>query len=246
MARGLSEIIEAVLVLSRAERQAVLERLRESLEEPDVPGGIIVQPQDLVEYGARYVFPEISRYRRETVTLTAKPGPILSTRWGAIAIADPWFPQAAPAQQATTLGSKQQPTAVTTITRTRSDTGKAEVWPVAATVGAVAEVAVWHPLPDDGQFQLDSDSSLGAFYEITDAASLQPLFEDGPFMQQVFDRALEESIVPIEADGQTLAAAFLCGKDLHPAWEGYDANMRAVAVLLDFGLLAQAEGRAET
>lgn len=245
MARGLNAIIEAVLALPRAERAAVLDRLRESLEEPEVPGGIIVQPQDLVEYGARYVFPKNSRYRQETVRLTAKAGPTLSTTWGAIAIADPWFPEAAPGTPATMLGPEQQPTAVTTITRTRSDTGKTEVWPVAATIGDVAEVAVWHPLPDDGQFQLDSDSSLGAFYEITDAAALQPLFEDAPFMQHVFDRALEESIVPIEVDGRTLAPAFVCGKGLHPAWQGYDADMRAIAVLVDFGLLAEAQGRAE-
>jgi hypothetical protein len=62
-------------------------------------------------------------------------------------------------------------------------------------------------------------------------------------MQGIFNRALEESIVPMEADGRTLAAAFLCGKDLHPAWVGFDANGVAVAVLLDFGLLSHAQGR---
>ena len=62
-------------------------------------------------------------------------------------------------------------------------------------------------------------------------------------MQDIFNRALEESIVPMEADGRTLAAAFLCGKDLHPAWAGYDSNGAAVAVLLDFGKLSWAQGR---
>ena len=80
--------------------------------------------------------------------------------------------------------------------------------------------------------------------EITDAAALQPLFEDDLYMQGIFNRALEESIVSMEADGRTLAAAFLCGKDLHPAWAGYDANGVGVAVLLDFGVLALAQGRA--
>jgi len=51
-------------------------------------------------------------------------------------------------------------------------------------------------------------------------------------------------IVPLEAEGRTLAAAFLCGKDLHPAWAGYDANGVAVAVLLDLGVLALAQGHA--
>ena len=243
MSRKIYEVIEAVLALPRAERAVVMERLKESLERPDVPGGIIVEPQDLVELGARYVFPKNRRYQRETVTLTSKAGPTLSTKWGALAIADPWFPEAVPATPAIGMGAKDYPTAVTVITRTRAETGAGEVMPVAATVGAVADVAAWQPLADDGQFQLDSDSSLGAFYEITDAAALQPLFEDDRYMQGIFNRALEESIVSIGADGRTLAAAFLCGKELHPAWVGFDANGVAVAVLLDFGLLSHAQGR---
>ncbi len=177
------------------------------------------------------------------MTLTLKAGPTLSMKWGALAIADPWFPEAAPATPAIGMGAKDYPTAVTVITRTRAETGAGEVLPVAATAGAVADVTAWQPLADDRQFQLDSDSSLGAFYEVTDAASLRPLFEDDLYMQGIFDRALAESIVPLEGDGRTLAAAFLCGKDLHPAWVGFDANGVAVAVLLDFGLLSQAGRR---
>lgn len=244
MTRSIYEIIEAVLALTRAERAVVMERLRESLHEPDVPGGIVVQPQDLVEFGARYVFPSNRRYRRETVTLTANAGPVLSTKFG-VAIADPWLPEAPSTTPVIPLGTKDQPTAITTITRTRADTGDLERQPVAATVGVVADVAVWHPLADQGQFQLDSDSSLGAFYEITDAAILQPLFADDQYMQGIFNRALEDSIVGMERDGRTVAAVFLCGKDLHPAWTGYDANGVGVATLLDFGLLAQAEARAD-
>lgn len=237
------EVIEAALALPQAERAVVMERLKESLEQPDVPGGIIVQPQDLVELGARYVFPRNRNYQQETVTLTSKAGPTLSTQWGALAIADPWFPEAAPATPVIGMGAKDFPTAVTVITRTRVDTGAGEVLPVAATVGTVTDVAAWQPLADDGQFQLDSDSSLGAFYEITDAAALQPLFEDALYMQGIFDRALEESIVSMEADGRTLAAAILCGKGPHPAWVGFDANGVAVALLVDFGLLSHALGR---
>lgn len=141
------------------------------------------------------------------------------------------------------MGAKDCPTAVTTITPTRADIGATEVRPVAATVGKVADVAAWHPLAGEGQFQLDSDSSLGAFYEITDATALQPLFEDDLYMQGIFNRALTESIVPMEANGRTLAVAFRCGKDLHPAWAGFDSEGVAVAALLDFGLLSGAQSR---
>lgn len=243
VSRKIYDIIDTVLALPRAERAVIMERLQESLEQPEVPGGIIVEPQDLVELGARYVFPRIRPYQEETVTLTSRAGPTLSTSWGALAIADPWFPGAAPTTPAITLGARDYPTAVTVITRTRIKTGARDVLPVAATVGAAAEVVSWQPLADEGQFQLDSDSSLGAFYEITDAADLQPLFEDDLYMQRIFNRALEESIVPLEVDGRTLAAAFLCGKDLHPAWLGFDATGVGVAVLLDFGLLPYARGR---
>lgn len=246
MSRRIYDVVEAALALPRAERAMVMERLKESLEQPDVPDGIVVEPQDLVELGARYVFPENRRYQGETVTLTSKAGPTLSMEWGALAIADPWFPEAVPATPAIGMGAKVLPTAVTVMTRTRAETGAGEVLPVAAMVGAVADVGAWQPLADDGQFQLDSDSSLGAFYEITDAAALQPLFEDDLYMQGIFDRVLEESIVAIEADGRTLAAAFMCGKELHPAWVGFDANGVAVAVLLDFGLLSHAQGRGTT
>lgn len=245
MGGNIYEIIDAVLALPRAERTVVLERLKQSLVEPDVPGGIIVEPPDLVEYGARYVFPRTPLSPRETVTLTVKEGPTLSTTWGAIAIADPWSPETAPEAAATFLSDRQCPTAVTVITRAPDETGAGKVLTVAATVGAVTEVVRWEPLADDGQFQLDSDSSLGAFYEITDAGVLQPLFEDSSYMQGIYDRALEESIVPIEVDGRIVAAAFSCPKDLHPAWIGWDANGSAVAVLLDFGLLAHALGREE-
>jgi hypothetical protein len=245
MAPTIDEVIEAALALARAERKIVVERLRASLEEPDVPGGIVVSPKDLVEYGATYTFSGNSRYRPDTVTLTAEPGPTLSMGMGLIAIADPWFPEAAPAYEAIGLGAGEYPTVLTTITRTRADTGASESMPVAAAVGAVADVAVWQPLAqDERQFHLDSDSSLGAFYEITDAAALQPFFEDSARMQSIFNRALDELIVPLESDGRTLAAAFLCGKDRHPAWAGYDANGMGVAVLLDLGLLALAQGRA--
>jgi hypothetical protein len=241
--RNLDEVIDLVLALPRAERAAVLERLKESLDQPDVPGGIIVEPQDLVEPGARYVFPQHDPFPRETVTLTAREGPTLSMKWGVLAIADPWFPEAAPTSPAIGMGGADYPTTVTVITRTRADTGVTWVRPVAATIGRVADVAVWHPLADDGQFRLDSDSSLGVFYEITDATALQPLFEDDLYMQGIFNRALQESIVPMEVDGRTLAAVFLCGKDVHPAWAGFDADGAAVAVLLDFGMLSGAQSR---
>lgn len=242
---NLPELIDMALALSRADRQGLLERLRESLEAPDVPGGIIVAPEDLVEEGAQYVYPRTRRFEREVVTLTAKVGPTLAMRLGAVAIADPWDPDSAPSYAVGSVAAKPCPTTVTVITRTRRDTGALEEQSIAATVGSVDEVSAWHPLAVDGQFHLDSDSGLGAFYEIYDAAALQPFFEDSDFMFGVFKQALVEGIVPLVVDGKTLASVFRCGKDVHPVWAGYDEDGVMVAAVIDFGLLAAAQGRAE-
>ncbi|WP_155992879.1 hypothetical protein [Nocardioides sp. URHA0020] len=243
MTQSIYGIIEAALALTRPERAMLVERLQDSLVATDVAGGTIVAPQDLVDFGARYEFPSTTRSPRETVTLTAIAGPVLSMRWGAITITDPWRPQAVPQTPDAALGPSDHPTVLTAIARTDTKTGTTDLQPVAAAIGAVAEVTAWHPLPAEGQFQLDSDSSLGAFYEIYEAPDLQPLFEDAEYMQGIFNRALEELIVPLEVGGRTAAAVFLCPKDLHPAWIGYDANGSGVAVLLDFGILALARGK---
>ena len=245
VARTLTEVIDDALALPRSERRVVVQRMLASLEEPDVPGGIVVNPQDLVEHGATYAFPANGRYRSETVALAELPGPSLSLPWGMVAVADPWFPEAAPSDAAGATSSGEQPTSVTTIARTRSDKGTSEPMAVAATIGPVADVTVWHPaVVAERHFHLDSDSSLGAFYDITDAALLQPLFEDSLAMQTVFNRALTELLVPLEADGRVVGVAFLSGKDLHPVWQGYDAGGVAVAVLVDLGGLALAQSRA--
>jgi len=80
---------------------------------------------------------------------------------------------------------------------------------------------------------------LGAFYDVTDAASLRPLFEDDQHMQAVYNRALEEQVVTMDVDGRVAAVVFLCpdGSGLYPVYAGFDKDMQAVAVLVDLKLL---------
>jgi hypothetical protein len=96
---------------------------------------------------------------------------------------------------------------------------------------------------DEEHFHLDSDSALGAFYDITDASALRPLFENDLHRQQVYNRALADRIVTVEVDGRVAAVVFLCpdGSGLYPAWTGFDRDMVAVAVLVDLRLLDDAE-----
>lgn len=58
-------------------------------------------------------------------------------------------------------------------------------------------------------------------------------------MQQVYNRALVERIVPMEVGGRVAAAVLLCpdGSGLYPAYAGFDPNPQAVAVLVDLKLL---------
>ena len=113
----------------------------------------------------------------------------------------------------------------------------------AAAIGRVDEVASWQPLVvREAHYHLDSDSALGAFYDITDAAVLRPLFDDAKHMQGVYNRALEERIVTMEVDDRVVAVVFLCpdGSGLYPAYAGFDKDMQAVAVLVDLRLLDDA------
>jgi len=199
-----------------------------------------VRPQDLVAFGERYVLPANVRYPERPVTLSSSSGPSLAMRFGMVALADPWYAEAAPTAPLIALGEGVQPTVLTTIEQTRSDTGDSESTAVAASVGSLDRVVSWQPLVQhERHFQLDSDSALGAFYEITDAALLQPLFEDDLHMQGIYNRALTELIVPMEVEGRVVASVFLCpdGSGLYPAWAGYDKDMQAVAVLVDLLIL---------
>ncbi|PVG83873.1 hypothetical protein DDE18_06120 [Nocardioides gansuensis] len=96
-------------------------------------------------------------------------------KFGAVAIADPWFPEVAPEQSLILLGEGEKPTVLTTITRTRADSGRVETKAVAASVGDLDEVITWQPLVQNEQhMRLDSDSALGAFYEISDGGYSSP------------------------------------------------------------------------
>lgn len=200
------------------------------------------RPQDLVDFGARICFPDNGRYPEQVVTLGATPGPSLAMRFGALAIADPWWPEAAPQQPVIALGGGDKVTVLSTVALTRDD-GTVEQMGVAASVGDLARVATWQPLVQAEQhFHLDVDSALGAFYEITDAAVLQAFFEDSLHMKAVYDRALTEPWVEMEVDGRVAAAVFLSpdGAGLCPVWAGFDRDMAAVAAVVDLLILGVA------
>lgn len=194
-------------------------------------------PEVLVSFGA------VVRLRGAAVTLTASPGPAVSLRWGTLAVADPWFAPGLPQLQQIGIGQGKQPTVLSTIAVLRE--GHPEPVPVscAAAIGRVDEVSSWQPLVQDEQhYYLDSDSALGAFYDITDTSVLRSLFEDDLHMQSVYNRALVERVVAMEADGRVVAVVFLCpnGSGLYPVYAGFDKDRRAIAVLVDLRLLDDA------
>jgi hypothetical protein len=142
------------------------------------------------------------------------------------------------------IGKGEQPTLPSSIALPPE--GRTEPAPMscAAAIGPVDQVATWQPLVEDEEhFHLDSDSALGAFYDITDASALRPLFENDMHMQQVYNRALADRIVTVEVDGRVAAVVFLCpdGSGLYPAWTRFDRDMVAIAALVDLRLLDDAE-----
>ncbi len=127
------------------------------------------------------------RLQDETVTLTATPGPAISLRRGTLAVADPWWPETLPEQKVIPIAKGEQPTLLSTVDMPRDGTAQRIPLACAAAIGPVEEVATWQPLvTDEAHFHLDSDSALGAFYDITDASALRPLVEDARHMQQVY------------------------------------------------------------
>ncbi len=175
-------------------------------------------PERLVEFGT---------------TLTATPGPALPLAWGTLTIGDPWWPEYpdGPIEQ---LGRGEHPTLLSTMDVYVERKQQHVPTSCAAAVGAVEQVVSWQPvLHDEEHVHLDSDSALGAFFDINEEEVLRPLFTDDEHMQGVYNRALEERIVAMQVDGRVVAVVFLCpaGSGLYPAWTGYDKDMQAVAVL---------------
>lgn len=194
-------------------------------------------PDVLVDFGTSLGL------RGEAVTVTATPGPAISLRWGTLAVADPWFAPGLPELQQISIGQGEQSTLLSTIEVAREGRPDPVAMSCAAAIGAVDEVTSWQPLVhNETHFHLDCDSALGAFYDITDSPALRPLFEDDLHMQQVYNRALTDRIVPMEVDGRVAAVVFLCpdGSGLYPAYAGFDKDLQAVAVLVDLKLLEDA------
>lgn len=190
-------------------------------------------PDVLVGFGT------VVRLRGEAVTLAATPGPVVSLRWGTLAVADPWFTPGLPELQQISIGRGEQPTVLSTVSVPREGAPAPVPVSCAAAIGRVDEVVSWQPLIQNEQhYHLDSDSALGAFYDITDTAVLRPLFEDDLHMQGIYNRALVERVVPMEADGRVAAVVFLCpdGAGLYPAYAAFDKDLQAVAVLVDLQL----------
>lgn len=193
-------------------------------------------PDRLVGFGTTFELPG------QTVTLTAAPGPALPLAGGTLTIADPWWPEY-PDGPIELLGRGEHPTVFSTIVVDVERKREPVEMSCAAAVGPIDQVVSWQPvLHDEAHFHLDSDSALGAFFDINEEEVLRPLFTDDLHMQAVYNRALEKRAVTMEADGRVVAVVFLCpdGSGLYPAWTGYDKDMQAVAVLVDLKLLDDA------
>ncbi len=194
-------------------------------------------PEVLVGFGTTV------RLRGEAVPLTATPGPAVSLRWGTLAVADPWFAPELPELQQISIGQGEQPTVLSTVAVPREGHPQPVAMSCAAAIGRVDEVSSWQPLAQHEQhYHLDSDSALGAFYDITDTAVLRPLFEDDAHMQAIYNRALVERVVAMEANGRVAAVVFLCpdGSGRYPVYAGFDKDRQAIAVLVDLRLLDDA------
>lgn len=194
-------------------------------------------PQDLLSFGKSFVLAE-GAGAEQSVTLKERRGPAIDLPSGALALADPWFQEALPDRETIRLPRGKQPSLLSTIDFIRD--GKRATMACAAAIGPVDRVTDWRPLTSGGKpFRLDSDSALGAFYDMADDARLRPLFENDQHMFAVYKRALKEPIATMDAEGGAAGVVFLCpdGSGLYPAYGGFDRGGNAVAALVDLKIL---------
>lgn len=206
-----------------------------------------IQPHALVNFGDRYMFAEREVRPGQTVTLTAMPGPPLDLVSGRLALADPWWPEGAPTDPLTDLGSGPHPTSLSTVGILRAGRAEPATVACAASIGHLDRVAAWRPVAhNDTDVHLQVDSGLGAFYDITDAPALLLSFQDDRNMNSVFDRALAEKVITMHAGGRATAVVFECpdGPGLYPVYAGLDSHGQTVAVVTDLLILSDAERRA--
>jgi hypothetical protein len=205
------------------------------------------QPQDLVSFGSRFEL----RHGGSTgqrVTLTPMTGPTIDLRCGTLSLADPWYPEMLPDYQVLGLGRGEKPTVLSTIKVLRKDKAEPVTLACAATIGPAHRVTVWRPLVlNETHFHLETDSALGAFYDITDSAALRPFFKDDQYMFDIFKRCLDEHILAMDVDGRAAAVVFGFpdGPCRYPVYAGFDKDMCAVAVLVDFSILDATDFRLE-
>ena len=195
-------------------------------------------PRELLRFGSTIELSADGAGAGQRVVLKALPGPSLALASGGLAIADPWFRDTLPTREIVRLPRGPQRTLLSTILVARK--GKPAAMACAAAIGAVGKVADWQPLMVEGKpFWLDSDSALGAFYDIADAAALRPVFENDARMFGVYKNALSALVVPMEIGGRVAVVAFLCpdGSGLYPVYAGFDGSGQAVAVLVDLKIL---------
>ena len=205
-----------------------------------------VQPHELVRFGDRYRFAERAVRPGQTVTLTALPGPPLRLASGQLALADPWWPEGAVDAPSAELGTGEQPVTLSTVGLRRTGVPTPVTVACAASIGHLERAATWRPLVhDEAHFHLQVDSGLGAFHDITDAATLLSSFRDDQHMKTVFDRTLAEKAISLAVGDRVAAVVFECpdGPGLYPVHAGADDNGRTVAVLVDLLILRDAERR---
>jgi len=203
-------------------------------------------PQDLVAFGDQYDWPEQDWPGGLRNTLTALPGPSLRLSYGALAVADPWWPEKLAPRSVLGMGAGEYPVVVSTLAFPR-DGKPDEALPCAVTVGAPDRATQWHPMIRDGaDYYFEVDTGLGAFYDLADTHILETLSRDDEYMLGVFRDTMDRTVSSIEVDGRVVAVVFRCSDgDEFPAYGGFTPDGKPVALLVDLQLLDGTARRVE-
>ena len=202
-------------------------------------GELETPPKELVSFGSKFQLQD-GAGAGQTVTLKAIPGPLIDSRSGAFAVADPWSREELPERELIRLRPGKQPSLLSTIEVQRQGNAARTTLACAAAIGPLDEVVEWRPVAQKGKpFWLYPDSALGAFYDFADEPALRPLFGDEQHMFGVYKRALKDYIVPMRVEGRVAAVVFLApdGAAAYPVYAGFGGGGHAVALLVDLKIL---------
>lgn len=200
-------------------------------------------PADLLDFGARHVWPDEDR----PTTLVRVDGPTLELVSGTLVFGGPlfWEPSVmarvnlVPGRLATVFTDVEGPPIPQTPSGVHGLT--------AAAAGDLDAVVDWREAVDDagGPLVFNVEYAVGCMFDLDRADQVERAVAEPDRADELYRRTIAGLTAPIEVDGEVVAVAFNngMGESTNSVFVGLDAQGRAVAALADLEVLHHADRR---